>query len=98
MCSAQLRFNGGDVQQNDPWSILGIVPENELGLNLGLDLGMDHGINLIINLGIDLGINLEIQWMMYFIKDCRYSSDVTPQNTSELQEILSARHISHNSM
>ena len=32
-----------------------------------------------------------------FIKDCRYSSDLTPQNTSELQKILSARHISHNS-
>jgi len=32
-----------------------------------------------------------------FSSDCRYSSDLTPQNTSELQKILSARHIFHNS-
>ena len=36
-------------------------------------------------------------WCNFLIKDCRYSSDFTPQNTSELQQILSAGHISHNS-
>ena len=38
-----------------------------------------------------------IGWCIFLIKDCRYSSDFTPQNTSELQQILSAGHISHNS-
>ena len=38
------------VRQNGPWSVLGIVPEKDLGINLGLDLGIDLGIDLWINL------------------------------------------------
>jgi len=32
---------------------------------------------------------------VFLIKDCRYSSDLTPQNTSEPRQILSACHRSH---
>ena len=36
-------------------------------------------------------------WCIFLIEYCRYSWDLTPQYISELQQILSACHISHNS-
>ena len=36
-------------------------------------------------------------YICFFLINCRYSWDLTPQNLLELQQILSACHISHNS-